>query len=116
MDQTVLEAMSRWPNVPAVYDWLRLDARGQFHLIQRDRSDFNESTHGRGEPITNSGIVDFIWRNYACNEQGEWFWQNGPQRVFVRLDKAPLVLRLSDHDGLGLSWHHALGEGSTLPI
>ncbi|MBP7581842.1 MAG: DUF2946 family protein, partial [Vogesella sp.] len=32
MDALVLAAMDKWPNVPAVYGWLRLDARGQWWL------------------------------------------------------------------------------------
>ncbi|MGB3277244.1 MAG: DUF2946 family protein, partial [Castellaniella sp.] len=30
MDDQVLAAMARWPNVPAVHGWLSLTARGQW--------------------------------------------------------------------------------------
>ena len=93
-DPLVLQAMARWPDVPAVYGWLRLDRRGGWHLIDRGRPGFDETLHGRGSPITSPPILDFIARNYASDEQGRWFWQNGPQRVFVDLDAAPWVLRV----------------------
>jgi hypothetical protein len=94
MDELVLEAMARWPNVPAVHGWLRLDRRGHWLLIDRGRPDFDETVHGSGSPITSPPIVDFIARNYLHDENGRWFWQNGPQRVFVDLDVAPLVLKV----------------------
>lgn len=93
MDEQVLRAMVRWPDVPAVYGWLRLDRRGGWHLIDRSREDFDETRDGRGSPITSPPIVEFIHRNYAHDAAGRWFWQNGPQRVFVDLDLAPLILR-----------------------
>jgi hypothetical protein len=94
MDELVLDAMARWPNVPAVHGWLRLDRRGNWMLVDRGRPGFDERLHGLGSPITSPQIVDFICRNYTCDERGRWFWQNGPQRVFVDLDVAPLVLRV----------------------
>ncbi|HVL59078.1 MAG TPA: DUF2946 family protein [Burkholderiaceae bacterium] len=94
MDERVRQAMARWPNVPAVWGWLRLDRRGRWLLIDRGRADFDESRHGGGEPITNPQIVEFIARNYQADAQGCWFWQNGPQRAFVDLDLAPLVYRV----------------------
>jgi hypothetical protein len=91
MDQIVLRAMVKWPNVPAVFGWLALDRRGQWRL--------------RGERIVNPMMIDFIQRNYARDDSGRWFFQNGPQRVFVKLDYAPWVLRVADaalvtHTGL----------------
>lgn len=77
MDEIVLRGMARWPDVPAVYGWLSLDRRGQWLL--------------KGERIANPGITAFIGRNYAHDEQGRWFFQNGPQRVFVALEYAPFV-------------------------
>jgi hypothetical protein len=80
--------------VPAVFGWLRLDRRGQWLLVDRGQAGFDESLHGGGSPITSPPIVDFIGRNYAHDAQGRWFWQNGPQRVFVDLDRAPYVWRV----------------------
>jgi hypothetical protein len=94
MDEQVLQAMQRWPNVPAVYGWLRLDRRGQWMLVDRGRPGFDETRDGAGSPITNGQIIEFIGRNYQPDAQGHWFWQNGPQRVFVDLEIAPLILRV----------------------
>ena len=80
MDEIVLRGMARWPNVPAVYGWLSLDRRGQWLI--------------KGERIANPGVTAFIGRNYAHDEDGRWFFQNGPQRVFVALAYAPFVYRV----------------------
>ncbi|MBM3409976.1 MAG: DUF2946 family protein, partial [Betaproteobacteria bacterium] len=63
-DPLVLRAMARWPNVPAVFGWLRLDPRGHWLLIDRGRPDFDETLHGLGSPITSPAIIEFIGRNY----------------------------------------------------
>ena len=95
MDDIVLRAMQKWPGVPRVYGWLQLDRRGQWLL--KDRS----GAFGR---IANPALADFIGRNYACDEEGRWFFQNGPQRVFVALHYTPWVYRLDDR-GEGLTTH-----------
>lgn len=79
MDAMVLRSLARWPDVPDVYGWLALDRRGQWRL--------------RGERIGHPALRDFIGRNYACDPRGRWFFQNGPQRVFVELAYAPWVVR-----------------------
>jgi len=84
MDDIVKAAMARWPNVPAVYGWLELTARGEWRI--------------KGEPIDNPSIRDFIARNYSHDNQGNWYFQNGPQRVFVSLEATPFIYRL---DGSG---------------
>jgi hypothetical protein len=94
MDTQVLAAMAKWPNVPTVSGWLRLDRRGNWYLIDRGAPGFDEAIHGKGSPISSPPIRDFIERNYTSDETGAWFWQNGPQRVFVDYDIAPLVLRV----------------------
>ena len=94
MDEAVIHAMARWPDVPAVFGWLRLDQRGQWRMIQRDAPGFDPQRDARGETISSPAIIDFIGRNYAADQQGRWFWQNGPQRVFVNLDAAPLIFRV----------------------
>jgi hypothetical protein len=62
MDPIVIQAMAKWPAVPNVYGWLRLDRRGGW-LIKGDR-------------IANAGVTAFIGRNYAADERGRWFFQN----------------------------------------
>lgn len=86
--------MARWPNVPAAHGWLRLDRRGGWRLVDRGRAGFDPRRDGAGSPITNATIVAFIARNYLADADGAWYWQNGPQRVYVDLDLAPLVLRV----------------------
>ncbi|MFT3799667.1 MAG: DUF2946 family protein [Burkholderiaceae bacterium] len=110
MDQQVLDAMKRWPNVPDVIGWLRLDRRGRWLLIDRNAPGFDEARHGRGSPITNEQIIAFIERNYASTDDGRWYWQNGPQRAFAELDLAPWIARVVEHgDGrLGLVTHTGL--------
>ena len=76
-----LSAIAKWPNVPACYNWLSLDRRGHWRL--------------QGERLTHRGLIDFINRQYACDESGNWFVQNGPQRVFVQLDYTPWIFHLS---------------------
>lgn len=121
MDDLVLSAMQRWPDVPAVHGWLRLDRRGRWMLIDRGQPGFDEQLHGAGSPITNEQIVAFIGRNYMCDDQGGWYWQNGPQRAFVDLDLAPFVLRvlgsgrqarLVTHTGLPVAQVLAVMAGS----
>jgi len=86
MDNSVIRAMARWPDVPAVYGWLSLDRRGRWCL--------------QGDPVTHRGAIAFINRNYASTDQGQWYFQNGPQRVFVDLDYAPWVYALDGHGKL----------------
>jgi hypothetical protein len=80
MDEIVLRAIAKWPNVPSVYNWLALDRRGNWLV--------------KGERIGNPAVVDFIGRNYAGDDHGRWFFQNGPQRVFVDLAYTPMIYRL----------------------
>lgn len=95
MDPLVKDAIARWPDVPAVFGWLSLDARGRWRLHPQGQA----AQGGAGESITNPQILGFINRNYERDDDGRWYFQNGPQRVFVRLDAAPYVLRLSDDGG-----------------
>lgn len=83
MDEIVKQAMAKWPNVPAVYGWLVLDRRGNW-LLKR-------------ETIGNEQLNAFIGRNYMHDEAGRWYFQNGPQRVFVDLDYTPWVYRVSSN-------------------
>lgn len=95
MDEWVVNALKRWPNVPALFGWLGLDRRGRW-LVQ-------------GETISHPRIVEVINRNYAADEQGRWYFQNGPQRGYMQLESTPLILfvaedneRLVTHTGLAV--------------
>jgi hypothetical protein len=90
MDEIVARGMAKWPDVPDVYGWLALDRRGNWLL--------------RGEKIGNQALREFIGRNYQADARGCWYFQNGPQRVFVALAYTPLVVRydgdaMVDHCG-----------------
>ncbi|MFJ4288422.1 DUF2946 family protein [Cupriavidus sp. NPDC089707] len=93
MDDIVRQAMARWPNVPNAYGWLALDRRGQWRL----RNEYAQQHGLSGEPVRNEALVAFIERNYLCDERGAWYFQNGPQKVFVGLAYAPWIVRL--HQG-----------------
>ena len=95
MDEIVIRSMLKWPDVPAVYGWLSLDRRGSWMI---------KNVSGRFERIANPAVNEFIGRNYAADAQGRWYFQNGPQRVFVALDYTPRVYRLDDA-GEGLLAH-----------
>lgn len=100
MDASVKQALEKWPNVPAVYGWLSLNERGHWHIHEQGDAMSGSS----GAPITSPPIVAFIGRNYAADESGRWFFQNGPQRVYVRLDAAPYLLHVAQ-TGDGLVTH-----------
>ena len=91
MDPIVIQAMGKWPDVPNVFGWLHLDRRGNW-LIKGDR-------------IANTGVTDFIGRNYAEDEQGRWFFQNGPQRVFVTLEYTPFVVHTAGDSSTAMETH-----------
>src|SRR6186997_1920685 len=90
MDEIVVRSLAKWPNVPAVYGWLDLDRRGNWLI--------------KGERIGNLALREFIGRNYARDARGCWFFQNGPQRVFVNLDYAPFVYRIVNSDRAPLAF------------
>ena len=82
VDERVKRAMQRWPGLPPTFGWLKLTRRGHW-LLEGDKR------------ITHPRTVDFIGRNYLPDEQGQWYFQNGPQQVMVQLEYMPLILRLS---------------------
>lgn len=94
MDDLVLAAMAKWPNVPACRGWLGLDARGDWYMRDDACQAAGRFPHPKGSRILHEKLRGFIHRNYAADEQGAWFFQNGPQRVYVELEVAPFVWRL----------------------
>jgi hypothetical protein len=105
MDPMVIKALAKWPNVPHCYGWLGLDARGNW-FMRDDRAQaagpFSPQAGGslqsKGSRLQHDKLIDFIQRNYASDDQGQWFFQNGPQRVYVELEAAPWVWRLAQSD------------------
>lgn len=103
MDDLVRQAMAKWPNVPDCYGWLGLDARG--HWYMRDKAAQlagafqSGKRQAKGSRVDHEKLKAFIERNYASDEQGRWYFQNGPQRVFVELENTPWIWRVSS-DGV----------------
>lgn len=102
MDDIVKAAMAKWPNVPHCVGWLGLDARGQWYM----RDDQTQAAGvfaarpgevvdtSKGSLLRHDKLIEFIHRNYASDTNGQWFFQNGPQRVYVELEAAPFVWRI----------------------
>ena len=119
MDDIVKQAMAKWPNVPHCYGWLRLDARGVFRMCD----EVAQKNASAGDPIRHASLLAFIYRNYASDEHGAWFFQNGPQRVYVDLETTPFIARTDTQenfvtqDGLALKNIHTVwlsDQGSLL--
>jgi hypothetical protein len=98
MDDIVKQAMAKWPNVPYCYGWLALDARGAWRM--RDEASQHAGTPG--DKLTNAALVGFIARNYLSDERGCWYFQNGPQRVYVNLETTPFIARTDPAQGFVL--------------
>lgn len=86
MDESVLHAMQRWPDVPAVYGYIGVNRRGEFLL--------------KGHVVSHVRTREFINRNYTLDEQGRAYFQNGPQRAYADLEVTPWVYRLMDDGSL----------------
>ena len=104
MDDIVKAALAKWPNVPDCYGWLGLDARGHWCLrdyqAQQAGAFASGAAGARGQRLEHEKLVAFIGRNYEHDEAGRWFFQNGPQRVYVELEAAPWVWRLQPDGSL----------------
>lgn len=94
MDPLVEAALKKWPNVPHCYGWLALDARGDWYMRDDRIQAAGPFPQVKGSRIDHDKLLAFIGRNYAADERGCWFFQNGPQRVYVQLEAAPWVWRL----------------------
>jgi hypothetical protein len=104
MDDIVKQAMAKWPNVPHCYGWLALDARGAWRM----RDEAAQRANAPGDKLTSAALVGFINRNYARDERGCWYFQNGPQRVYVNLEATPFIARTDPGQGLVLQTGQAL--------
>ncbi len=104
MDDIVIRAMAKWPNVPVVYGWLALNRRGQWS-IKGTAPSASDAAAARFDPVTNPKLIEFIGRNYAHDGEGRWFFQNGPQRVYVTPAYTPLVYRIAGAHPLSFETH-----------
>ncbi|MGB7481671.1 MAG: DUF2946 family protein [Burkholderiaceae bacterium] len=106
MDPIVQQAIAKWPNVPHCYGWLALDARGAWRM----RDEAAQAQRLPGDPIRNAALRGFIDRNYTHDDAGRWYFQNGPQRVYVNLEITPYIAHTDPAQGFVL--HH----GEALPL
>lgn len=94
MDDIVKQALAKWPNVPDCYGWLGLDARGDWYMRDDRVQAQGNFLQSKGSRLQHDKLIDFIGRNYEPDAQGRWYFQNGPQRVYVELELTPWVWRL----------------------
>ena len=117
MDDIVRQAIAKWPNVPDCYGWLGLDARGNWYLRDdkaqaagpfapaETKEEGGGHAASKGSRLQHAKLIDFIQRNYESDASGRWFFQNGPQRVYVELEVAPFVWRIDAAPGFGVAAH-----------
>ena len=120
MDDLVLQAMAKWPNVPDCYGWLGLDSRGDWYMRDDQVQALGSFAQSKGSRLQHDKLIAFIQRNYATDQEGKWFFQNGPQRVYVELEVTPWIWRIQldgsihAHSGqaarLQRSWVDELGR------
>jgi hypothetical protein len=96
MDEIVLAALRKWPDVPHCFGWLALDARGQWWMRDDAAQRAGPFPQIKGSRVEHEALIGFIGRNYGVDHLGGWFFQNGPQRVYVDLEVTPWIYRLVD--------------------
>ncbi len=109
MDDIVRQAMAKWPHVPDCYGWLGLDARGNWYMrddrAQAEGAFASGIAAAKGSLLRHDKLIEFIQRNYEVDARGCWYFQNGPQRVYVELEATPWIWRIEPdgqvcaHDG-----------------
>lgn len=110
MDEMVKAALKKWPNVPACHGWLALDARGDWYMRDERVQAAGPFPQPKGSRINHDKLREFIHRNYEVDAQGAWYFQNGPQRVYVELEAAPLILGVQRLEQGGYAWHSHVGQ------
>ena len=85
---------NHWPRQLEVYGWLSLDRRGYWSI--------------KGNKVRNAKLTKFISDNYHVDDNGRFFFQNGPQRVFVSIDLAPYILNVMYSNPLDLVTHNGI--------
>lgn len=106
MDEIVKAALKKWPKVPHCWGWLALDARGDWYMRDDRVQAAGPFPRIKGSRIQHEKLREFIHRNYLADEAGAWFFQNGPQRVYVELEAAPFVWRLAPGEDMPLITSH----------
>lgn len=113
MDDIVRQAVAKWPNVPHCFGWLGLDARGNWYMrddkAQMAGSFSSGAAGSKGSLLKHEKLIDFIARNYESDPAGQWFFQNGPQRVYVELEATPLIWRIGNAPDFPATAHTGRG-------
>lgn len=99
MDEIVEAALRKWPGVPHCWGWLALDARGDWYMRDDRVRAAGPFPAVKGSRVLHDKLRAFIGRNYLADAAGRWYFQNGPQRVYVELEAAPFVWRLQAPPG-----------------
>ena len=115
MDDIVLKAMLKWPGVPSCEGWLGLDERGDWYMRDEQVQAMGSFKHGcsvgdkriKGSKLAHKKLMAYIGRNYSSeilsNGKQAWYFQNGPQKVYVTLACTPYIWRLTEvHDQHGV--------------
>ena len=115
MDDIVKAALAKWPNVPNCFGWLGLDARGNWYMRDDQAqaagpfcaasNEPGRQAASKGSLLKHDKLIDFIQRNYESDAQGQWFFQNGPQRVYVELEATPYVWRIGSAPDFDVTAH-----------
>lgn len=114
MDEIVKQALLKWPNVPHCFGWLGLDMRGNWWLRDAAAQAAGPFPSSKGSLLSHEKLRSFIDRNYDVDARGQWFFQNGPQRVYVELESTPMVWRVQEdgsvhsHTGQSMQIDHGL--------
>lgn len=107
MDDIVKQAMQKWPNVPHCYGWLGLDQRGDWYMRDAQVQAQGPFALAKGSRLTHDKLIAFIGRNYEVDARGCWYFQNGPQRVYVELQTTPWVWRIQPNGDVLTHTGHA---------
>jgi hypothetical protein len=110
MDDIVKAALLKWPHVPACHGWLALDARGDWYMRDDPTQHAGPFPQVKGSRILHDKLKEFIQRNYEADAAGCWYFQNGPQKVFVELELAPLIYGVERE--LGSGWRVSAHTGA----
>jgi hypothetical protein len=110
MDQGIAQSLVKWPNIPHCFGWLALDRRGAWRM----RDDYAQAHGLPGDVIKHAALNAFIARNYASDADGRYFFQNGPQRVYVNLDATPWIVRMMPTGNAEDPWQFQTQSDSVL--
>jgi Protein of unknown function (DUF2946) len=89
MDLQTTQALQKWPNVPHCYGWLGFDRRGEWRI----QNEYAQNNKLPGELVTHKGFKNYIQQHLGHDQLGNYFFQNGPQRVYINFAYSPWVVR-----------------------